>query len=650
MMSAPSGGDVTNVEDVFSTYLYTGTGSSQTITNDIDLSGQGGFVWMKARSTAESHILQDTDGTGVGNVLVPNIGSEMISVSGTHLSAFNSNGFSIGTSTDINRSGTTMASWTFRKAPKFLDIVTYTGNGTSGRTVDHNLGSTPGMMIIKSTSDSSSWAVFHRDMSINSFSPDDEDWGTYLTGTNAQDSAIFWNNTAPTSTQFTLGNGINVNGSGRTYVAFLFAHNDGDGEFGPTQDQDIIKCGTYTGNGSTNGPEIDLGFEPQWILTKNITYGGNWLIFDVMRGVNVGQTAHVLVPNGNFTEADLNGYAGMDIQPTGFKINQTYAALNGDDAKHIYLAIRRGPMAVPESADEVFNPTYAYEFDVDGNTSSSNGIHGYLGNPTDLYIQGYLSGSTNNALVRTRLTGANYLRTSTTSAESVNTSLEFWDNNVGSGFETTNSINTSLITWNWRRAPNYFDVVAYTGNNTAGRTVSHNLGVEPEMIWFKKRNLARSWYVHHDALGLTNGLVLNSTSAEVNINSLTAKSATDITLTSSTNVNDNGHTYIAYLFASLDGISKVGNFTTTGSDMNIDCGFTNGARFVLLKRTDTTDDWFVWDGKRGIVAGNDPRFKLNSTAAQATGADNIDPYSAGFTLLSNIQGGSGNSFIFYAIA
>ena len=117
--------------------------------------------------------------------------------------------------------------------------------------------------------------------------------------------------------------------------------------------------------------------------------------------------------------------------------------------------------------------------------------------------------------------------------------------------------------------------------------------------------------------------------------------------------NASGETYIAYLFATLAGVSKVGSYTGTGADLNVDCGFSSGSRFILIKRTDSTGDWYVWDSLRGITAGNDPYLLLNSTAAEVTSTDYIDPLSSGFTVTSSAPAAlnaSGGSYIFLAIA
>jgi len=205
----------------------------------------------------------------------------------------------------------------------------------------------------------------------------------------------------------------------------------------------------------------------------------------------------------------------------------------------------------------------------------------------------------------------------------------------------------------WKRAPNYFDVVAYTGNGTAGRTVSHNLGVAPEMMWIKSRSANPSdWMIY--AISHSNGYLrlpyTNGYQTATGLWNNTAPTDSNFTLGGSGwEVNDSGETYIAYLFASLNGISKVGSVShTSGSTTNVDCGFSSGARFVLLKSTDTINEgWFVWDTERGIVAGNDPYLALNSASAEVTGSDFIDPYSSGFTITGDKATAN---YIFYAIA
>jgi len=228
-------------------------------------------------------------------------------------------------------------------------------------------------------------------------------------------------------------------------------------------------------------------------------------------------------------------------------------------------------------------------------------------------------------------------------------------NGFASGYASNN------FAWMFRRAPGFFDVVAYTGDGVAGRTVPHNLGVAPEMIWIKQRNASgQDWKVGVNFTTTTNQeralnqpdplTTLDYTSFGVFNDQPTAS---DITLNSSTSVNGSSSTYIAYLFASLPGVSKVGSYTGNGSSQTIDCGFTSGARFILIKRTDSTGDWYVWDTERGIVAGDDPFLELNTTDVEVTTDDSIDPDSSGFivnqTATTNINVSSAE-YIFYSVA
>ena len=631
-----AGGAGLNVEDVFSTYLYTGNGSSQTITNGIDLDGEGGLVWIKNRIASYHHHWYDTE-RGIYNYLQSSSTAAQINETDT-LTAFNSDGFTLSSDIDVNRDIQDFASWTFRKAPKFFDVVTYTGDGTQGRTVSHNLGSVPGMIIVKSINRAQDWAVYHRG---NTSGGDAEDWYLLLNQTSgAFDSNTHFADTAPTSTEFTVGTNARVNENTRDFVAYLFAHNDGDGEFGPDGDADIIKCGSYTGNGSgTAGPTVDLGFEPQWILTKRTDSTGYWTLVDAMRGMVVEGDDKLLYPNTSDAEQQSTRFVPS---ATGFQVNSTNAYVNASGGSYIYIAIRRGTK-VPESGTEVFaadDETY------------TNLPQFYSGWPVDFALRRLgKDGSSQYTRVIDRLRGNKYLN-SASSASEASLTID-WD--VMDGFSVGTSSEADDFSWMWKRAPGFFDVVAYTGNGTAGRTVSHNLTVAPEMIWVKRRDSAVNWLVqppmgssYHGSLNLSNSFYSPST-----LWGSTDPTATSFTVGSVSAVNLSGGTYIAYLFATLDGISKVGSYTGNGTSQTIDCGFTSGARFILVKRTDSTGDWYVWDTERGIVAGNDPHLSLNTTDAEVTSDDSIDPDSSGFIVnqvaATNINVSSA-SYIFYAIA
>jgi hypothetical protein len=200
-------------------------------------------------------------------------------------------------------------------------------------------------------------------------------------------------------------------------------------------------------------------------------------------------------------------------------------------------------------------------------------------------------------------------------------------------------------------------VVTYSGAG-AIQTINHStLGVKPEAILIKQRSGTTGWIWWYDAFvdnqTFIRGDLSNATFTNTTYFNNTAPTDTQITLGFHSNVSGTSSTnYIAYLFASLPGISKVGSYTGNGSTQNIDCGFTSGARFVLIKcSSDGLSDWHVMDSTRGIVAGNDPFLYLDNTTAEDTGEDMIDPYSSGFALAANNRvNTSGRTYIFYAIA
>ena len=637
------GGAALDVDDVFSTYLYEGNSTnSRNIVNDIDVSGEGGLVWIKDRTVGDSHSLFTTD-RGANKTLLTNEADAEDTVGTSVFESFNSDGFTVGSHGRTNENNRDYASWTFRKAPKFFDVVTWTGSDSGNVVKSHNLGSVPGMIMVKNLSSNTNWSVFHRSLTNG--------LGTgrvFLNNTNAEDNTNVQFLTADSS-NLTLIHSL-VKTGGENYVAYLFAHNNNDGTFGPDGDADIIKCGSYTGNGSSTGPEIDLGFEPQWLMIKNTTDSDPWLIFDAMRGLPVTGTDTVLLANASSSETnDWSGYS-LTIEPTatGFKIVSSLGYVNNNNTNLIYIAIRRGPLAPPESATEVFDVGDASE-----TGSSAPEYEG--GFVVDMAIKRIMSASQPNYVID-RLRGGQSLRTDTTAAEGAFGAAKF---DYMTGYYDDTSTSNSNWSAMWKRAPNYFDVVSWKVDGTGDQTIKHNLGVVPEMVWSKNRNSTSStynWWVvaHKDLTGWDSSnendrhvLRLDSTASSAQQGYHRDFTDTSIRMLS---VASGGYTttdsVIAYLFASLDGVSKVGSVTHSGTT-NVDCGFSAGSRFVLLKRTDSAGNWFVFDTNRGIVSGNDPYFLLNTNGAPTTNDDYIDPLSSGFTMTSSLTAGD---YIFYAIA
>lgn len=662
LMASAGGGSAggLNVENVFNTAVYDGNATANTkITTGIDLQTEGGLLWTKTRSASGDHYAWDTvsafDG-GTSGTYSKRLKINDTDPQGTEanaLTSFETDGFIVSTNGAINGSGKEYVSWTFRKAEKFFDIVTWTGNGVNGRSISHSLNSLVGMVTVKSRSTASTnWSTWHRGASGTLWLNDSErDSGS---GGGQASSGIVYNPGSNTSA-FTVDGGANVNQSGRTYTAYLWAHNNGDGEFGPTGDQDIIKCGNYTGNNSTDGPTIDLGFEPQWVLVKNLTNSYiDWYIFDNMRGFTAkGVDTNVyLSPNRNDAEDGSQDY--ITPRPDGFQVHGTGSHTNASTT-YIYMAIRRGLMATPTSATDVFALDFA-------RAAADNEKPEYRsGFPVDTRLSIYRNGgSSSYPTLGSRLTGKKYLVTSSTAAEN-NWSDQKFDYMNGFMDTAASSINTTLLSYMWRRAPNFFDVVCYNGTGST-RTVTHNLGVAPEMMWFKGRNQsAYNWMVYHENISPADGMYLSDSGAASGASfqfASTSPTATVFTVGSGVDVNNSNEPYIAVLFATLAGISKVGNYTGNGGYQVINCGFSNGARFVLIKRTDASGDWVVYDTSRGITQSTDPHIDLNNQNAETTGNKNyIYPSSSGFGI-QDLSGGTNNpninvsnaTYVFYAIA
>ena len=661
-----AGGDNLYVEDVFSTYLYAGNGAYQTITNGIDLLNEGGLVWGKSRTTAErDNYLWDTergytsgDTNFTGHTLSTN--TTTAEQSGEHVRNIYEDGYQSWGGYHINMSSQDYVSWTFRKAEKFFDVVTYSSDTTSGaRTISHNLGSTPAFIIVKGLNFSDAWYVYHISTGVNKYLE------LNLTGA-GHASTNFW---GVTDSTFTVDGFLNNNGStGKDYVAYLFASDAGG--FGDDGDENIIKCGSYTGNGSADGPEIDCGFEPQWVLLKasHPTEGTNWIVVDSMRGIPTGSNEYWLLPNNSASESPVGT---MSLTATGFKIDNAGLQINANGVTNIYIAIRR-PMKTPESGTEVFSP-YAYS---DANLTSGSGTasnrtiinggsNGGSGFPVDQFWHQKTSPNSNygfHIFDRLRGKGKGLLTKDYNAApagdSASNSGFDFQEGvdveyNGEFYYYTTGAGSRSHISYCFKRAAKAFDTVVYDGNGTAGRAVTHNLQAIPEMMFVKAYSTGNeAHWVYHKATGNTAALLVNGDgSGYGGFWNSTTPSATTFTVSSSAAVNSGSYKYVAWLWATLDGVTKVGSYSGTGSNVNVDCGFSAGARFILIKRSNGDGDWYVWDSARGIVAGNDPYVIFEGGANTST--DYIDPLSSGFTVTSSAPAAlnaSGGTYIFLAIA
>lgn len=264
LLSAAAPLPVTYVEDVFATYQYTGNGGTQTITNNVNLSASGGMVWIKRLSGAQNHWMFDTV-KGINNGMNPNVSGGTTS-KGTSNSVSTTGWATTDTTNDLNGSNEYYVSWTFRKATKFFDIVTYTGDGTN-KAIAHNLGGNVGLIIIGTPGAAQNYRVYHKSLGYQS--------NLYLNTTAAAANLSAFS-AEPTTTNFSVTSGqTNVNGT--NYVAYLFADDTTvlDGK---------IRCGTFTTDGSGIGSVTDINWESQFVLIKCSSNTENWIMLDAVRG------------------------------------------------------------------------------------------------------------------------------------------------------------------------------------------------------------------------------------------------------------------------------------------------------------------------------------------------------------------------------
>ena len=314
--------DPVYVDDVFKTKIYSGNSGSQTITNGIDLSGEGGLVWLKARdANNQEHVLYDSERT-FNRGLISNTGGRDFD-SNPPFSSWNNNGFTLNTSHyATNNSLLDYVSWTFRKQKGFFDVVTYTGDSSSAnQTFNHSLDSVPGMVIIKNIErPSTDWYVWVPDSitSLEGTLNTLDDFGSQVIG-----------NVTSTTVQTLYTNQTATNRNGDKYVCYLFG--SGDTRFGANRDESIIKVGSYTGTGGSH--TVNVGFEPGFLMVKRTNGEGNWQVIDNKRSNN---RLH-----WNDTQRE-NTESALALASNGFNVSNDGTYTNGSGSTYLYMVIRKG--------------------------------------------------------------------------------------------------------------------------------------------------------------------------------------------------------------------------------------------------------------------------------------------------------------------
>jgi len=312
-------------EAYFQVKTYTGDGSTPSITLDGDTDMQPDMVWIKNRDQTDSHCLFDSVRTATK--VIHSDATTAETTDADTLTSFDSDGFALGADVKVNTDTEAYVAWCWKEsATSGFDIVSYTGNATA-RTISHSLSAVPHVIIVKPReSGSEGWAVYHKGIAS-----DAETDFIRMDETNAaSDHADYWNDTAPTSSVFTVGTDSAVNTNTEGVIAYLFSEKQG-----------FSKFGSYTGNGNADGTFIYTGFRPAWVMIKKSSAtGDSWQIHDNKRDTfNVAETRLL----SNSSNADATNTDNLDMLSNGFKIRNSDANFGTSGATYIYMAFAEAP-------------------------------------------------------------------------------------------------------------------------------------------------------------------------------------------------------------------------------------------------------------------------------------------------------------------
>ena len=339
---------ISNGANYMAATLYTGNGATQSIFNTVNgISFQPDFVWLKARNGVFNNVLQDTV-RGITNYLVSDLTSAEGSGGSVTVTAVNSNGFSLGSASSWNNNATSFVGWQWKaggtsssntfgsitstvsvNTTAGFSVVTYTGTGANA-TVGHGLGVAPKMVIVKLRSATSDWVTWHAALSGTEY------LALNLTNAKYTASPTIWNSATPTSSVINLGSSSAVNPSGGTVVAYCFSEVAG-----------FSKFGSYTGNGSADGPFIYCGFRPRWVMIKSASTGGSagydWVIYDTSRILYNSSATNTSLAADVANAEGYNVITQPDILSNGFKLRDLNGTDNFSGQTYIFAAFAENP-------------------------------------------------------------------------------------------------------------------------------------------------------------------------------------------------------------------------------------------------------------------------------------------------------------------
>jgi hypothetical protein len=636
----------------FNTVLWTGNGTGQSITG---VGFAPDFVWLKDRDqNAYAHRIFDTS-RGVLNVIKPS-GQNAQSTDAGSLTSFDSDGFTLGNDNYVNNSGDDFVGWTMKanggttvsngdgdvtstvqlNSKTNFSIVEFQGT-TSENSVGHGLGVKPELIIIKELGFTANWNVYYDvvDGSLDYAHLNLTSAGANSSRTMWTSSVFYWSGNATTDC-----------------VAYCFSSVSG-----------YSKIGSYTGNGSTNGPLVETGFEPAFIMIKNVSAIYEWTIYDNKRSPS-NPRDNVLYPNNN--DAENTGETGdIDFLTNGFQLKATEGSINQNGGNILYMAFASDASAAPTLADSFGLTTYT------GNGASGNSITGLSFKPSLLWLKSY-AGSVGNFShqVMDSLRGASSsMSTNNQNNETINTNgLESFDSNgftVGSAAGGWNYSGTDYVAWAWKAntLPSINTDGAQTAlvsaNVAAGfsivqlpdragtYTVGHGLDGVPDLIITKQyQGGTGNWLTYNSPIGARNYMNLNVDAG--NTVATPGYEYDSVTATTFTNlISGSTYSYIHYCFKSVPGFSKIGSYTGNGSTQSI-TGVGFQPNWLMIKQTDGSNAWRIFDSARGLSAPQ--TLFANLDLAEDSESNTVSSFDSDGWTMGSQQGvnDNGDNYIYIA--
>lgn len=655
MMGAAGGSDdPVYVEDVYFARTRKGTGNYESTftTPPMDLVGEGGALWIKNKSSSHSWQIFDTE-RGANKHL--NFSSQNQEGTTNNFPRFITNGYGTGenSSNNINNNSHYYVDYVLRKAPGFFDIIKYTANG-SAQTFSHNLKCIPGMVIQKTIDAAGGWRVYHKHLSdgnknlmLNSDGGEQHFGGT---GYSATSSAV----TLP------------AQDSGDEVIVYLFA--DGDNAdshvFGEDKDEEIVKTGTYNGNGNSWGPHVTIGWEPQFVLIKRVhsSQSADWALFDDARGGSGGFGISIqkkLYTNADYSDMDANAFY---TTPTGFQITSSNNQWNLSE-KYVYLAIRRADPAVSKPIEEEGQLFCVDDGTAQGYFETNNKFDvdfAWTKNPT---------ASDSWQMMGRKWQGRSWRTDYPDGEGNWQNSSTYTFSNRSFQMGTSTIASTSRIAYMWRRS-DCFNVIVYRSTGNSNWAVPHGLGSTPRMIMIRPytrqggggtpMNESNTFIFHYYSGEGSDGYA--TTFSDDKFYSSTTKfgptwpNSTNFYLGNSAEVNRGGgdyEYYVAMLWANKTGYQTLASYNGSGtSSFSINVGFQ--PRLIMIKCASASGEWFVFDTKHGITNGGSERptnLRRKYADTSYTSQDWIDISSTGFQLKTsdNNVNGSGRRYVYLAV-